>query len=425
MSVKKFTAATMQQAMKAVSEQLGPEALILSTKRSDHGVEVLAKTEASPAELSLKRDAAPRQVSMPKSQNKAEASPRPRKAQLLSKPSKTLPDDNLVELLQSAREGKKDEVARELEVRKQRLANETAAVSTSEFVPQDNEHEELEFLRKEVTSLRRWFEQEQDAKISGVPKNSDFELELRELGFSRKLSENFSERYSHMEAEDAWILTRTRLAESLTSQAIDIVSTGGVYAFVGPTGAGKTTSLSKLATLFTLRYGAEQLAIISTDQQRIGAHDTLQALSRILGCSLFRLQDLDTEAQQKLSQKSLILIDTNGSAHNHKQVLSEISEQSWGGMLKSLIVLPANISQYGMDQASKQFSAWNPVSGVLTKVDECPVAGGVVSHFMEQKLSLSYWTNGPAIPEDIVRADIGRLMETMQAASKMDMQEAV
>src|SRR5690606_23772880 len=84
-------------------------------------------------------------------------------------------------------------------------------------------------------------------------------------------------------ARDAWRLPLSRFADRLPLATRDLADLGGVYAFVGPTGVGKTTTIAKIAARHVLKHGAESIALVSTDTYRIGARDQLLTFARILG----------------------------------------------------------------------------------------------------------------------------------------------
>jgi flagellar biosynthesis protein FlhF len=110
-------------------------------------------------------------------------------------------------------------------------------------------------------------------------------------------------------------------------QGQDLVDRGGIYALVGPTGVGKTTTVAKLAARAVLKHGANKVAMITTDSYRIGAQDQLRIYGRILGAPVFAVRD-ENDLELTLldhTDKHLVLIDTIGMSQRDRRVAEQIN----------------------------------------------------------------------------------------------------
>jgi len=135
----------------------------------------------------------------------------------------------------------------------------------------------------------------------------------------------------------------TDLTARLPVVGSDMVGSGGVFAFVGPTGAGKTTTIGKLATRYVLENGAENVALVTTDTVRIAAHEQLRTFGRILKvpvCIVDKNNSLD-RVLHSLRHKSLVLIDTAGLNRQDPKLQSQLSSlNELGDRVQSILVIP-------------------------------------------------------------------------------------
>ena len=147
------------------------------------------------------------------------------------------------------------------------------------------------------------------------PVRIDVIRRLVDIGFSKKLSVKLAETVvTETELEEAWLNCLTLAADSLPIMENKILDDGGLVALVGPTGVGKTTTIAKIAARFRMRHGPDSLALITTDNFRIGAHEQLSNFARILGVPM-RVASTEEDFQDALTDfvdKRLVLIDTAG-----------------------------------------------------------------------------------------------------------------
>jgi flagellar biosynthesis protein FlhF len=194
------------------------------------------------------------------------------------------------------------------------------------------------------------------------------------------------------------------LAKHLPLAADPTGNTGGLVAIVGPTGAGKTTTIAKLAARWALRHGIESLAIISTDAYRIGAREQLSTYARILGVPMYAANSGKELAQvlDRLKQRRLVLIDTAGVGPRDQRLPEQLSLLREGARdARILLALPAPGEARALDEITLSFKPLAPVACILTKVDEAASLGAAMSTAIRHSLPIAYLCNGQRVPEDI------------------------
>ncbi|WP_455367055.1 flagellar biosynthesis protein FlhF [Kaarinaea lacus] len=193
------------------------------------------------------------------------------------------------------------------------------------------------------------------------------------------------------------------IANQLPIYKEDVTACGGTVALFGATGAGKTTTIAKMAARFALRHGRDQVALITTDSQRIAAHEQLRIYSDILGIS-FRMAGDATEllnALSDFSEKPFVLIDTAGMSSrdiqfsNYYQLFSGVLSQ-----VKNFLVLPATAHRSVLEQSAQAFRAIKLDGSIITKVDETVSLGGPLSVAVLNNLPIAYYSDGQKIPDD-------------------------
>lgn len=247
-------------------------------------------------------------------------------------------------------------------------------------------------------------------KLQRQPVQARLTQKLLELGFSpalvRKLAEScpsdFKAGSPHDPADEtAWaahVLSRN-LQTDEAAPAIE--DRGGVFALIGSTGVGKTTTTAKLAAHFATKYGAGQLGLITLDAYRIGAHEQLRAYGRILGVPVHTAHDrasLD-DLLDLLSSKKLVLIDTAGMAQRDTRT-QELLEMLAHPSIKKLLVI--NAAQQG-ETIEDVVNAWKGAACegvVLSKIDEAVKLAPALDTLIRHKLKVLGVANGQRVPED-------------------------
>ena len=265
-------------------------------------------------------------------------------------------------------------------------------------------------MRDELKSLRAMIQNQQvlgewNELATRHPLRVGLYKKLSELGLSAEVCKYLAKGLdSSNDLEQALQAALKQLVYQLPIADDDILNKGGVYAMVGPTGVGKTTTIAKLAARFAMQHGQRHVALISTDTYRIGAHEQLMTYGRLLGVPVHSAGDAE-ELQQllhKLHDKKLILIDTAGMSQRDiglSQQFSHLRHPS--SRIKPYLVLSANAQISTLEEVMVAFNAASPVGCILTKVDEAASLGGVLSAVVKQHLAVGYVSTGQKVPEDI------------------------
>lgn len=350
MKIKRFVAQDMRQALRMVREALGEEAVILSNKSVDGGVELTAAVD------------------------------------LVDNVSADTVDQRIPT---------------------GRGASAEAAGNQTPAPPRD---EALDEMRREMQNLRRWMQ----AELSGLswydlgqrsPHSQELLGRLMSLGLGAELARRLADRVRDIEdTEQAWRKALYLLAAEIRVSESDPLEQGGVFALVGPTGVGKTTTIAKMAARFALRHGHRSVALVTTDSFRIGARDQLQTYARILNVPVRTAtspEEMDA-AMNTLGDRRLVLIDTAGMAGAHERVADQRETlQAAGRGLKTLLTLSATTEAAAVQRALRLFAGFRPDACVLTKLDEAASLGGLLSALIHAGLETAFVTDGQRVPEDL------------------------
>src|SRR6266404_290094 len=179
---------------------------------------------------------------------------------------------------------------------------------------------------------------------------------------------------------------------------------GGIMAVVGPTGAGKTTTIAKLAARWCMQHGSGDLALVSTDGYRIGARDQLTTYARVLGAPIHSANSGMELARllERLKSKKLILIDTAGMGPRDVRLTEQLAALQLGAArARVLLALPAQGEGHALEEIVQAFARVAPEACVITKVDEAASLGAVISTTLRRKLKIAYVCDGQRVPEDL------------------------
>jgi flagellar biosynthesis protein FlhF len=190
---------------------------------------------------------------------------------------------------------------------------------------------------------------------------------------------------------------------------------GGVYALVGPTGVGKTTTTAKLAARYVMRHGTKNLALITTDAYRIGAHEQLRIYGKILGVMVHSVKDeVDLRiALEELKSKHMVLIDTVGMSQRDQMVTEQISMLNGTKFpVKRLLCLNTTSNIETLNEVVSAYRGSGVEGCILTKLDEAAVLSNTIDVVLRQKLRLFYVGTGQRVPEDLAVANAKLLVES-------------
>jgi len=274
-------------------------------------------------------------------------------------------------------------------------------------------------------------------KLQRQPIQARLTQKLLEVGFSpalvRKLVEGCPNEFKGAAAakgepadESAWaanVLSRN-LQTDEASPALE--EQGGVFALIGSTGVGKTTTTAKIAAAFATRYGAAHLGLITLDAYRVGAHEQLRAYGRILGVPVHTAHDRTSleDLLELLSAKKMVLIDTAGMAQRDSRTQELLDMLAHASVRKILVV---NAAQQG-ETIEDVVTAWRASDChglVLSKIDEAVKLAPALDTLIRHKLKVLGVTNGQRVPEDWHRLSAQALVQralrsTAAGAWRMD-----
>jgi flagellar biosynthesis protein FlhF len=402
MNVRKFIAATARDALRKVRETLGPDAIILSNRGIPGGVEIMAVAardmemivptrECESASPRRKESAAsPLVESTPLRVAAPEQQPAP--AQALAQPGGY-------------------RAARSLPPRVARSATQVAAARPLlGSAPQPAGEVVPAAVMEEIRTLRRIVEQQLAGFAWGEaaraqPTKTETLRHMLDAGFSPQFARDLlTDLPRDLDAGQAlaWVRGVAERAMLTIDSDNDIVDQGGIYALVGPTGVGKTTTTAKLAARCVLRHGARKLALVTTDGYRIGAHEQLRIYGRILGVSVHLARDgKDLRATLRdLQHTHMVLIDTMGMSQRDRMVSEQVA-MFGDSDVKSLLLLSATSRGDTLDDVVRAYSGIGLAGCVLTKVDEAASLASSLDVVIRHGLRLYYVSNGQRVPEDL------------------------
>jgi flagellar biosynthesis protein FlhF len=370
MIVKKFIANTSRQVLQLVRKELGPDALILSNRAVDNGIEILAVAQEDVSVLGATD----------------QANPEHRKGKM---------NDTLHSPAASA------------------------PIPVQSAVAEDPISHTL---IGEIRSMRGLIEQQMvyqawDTAQRIGPGKTRILQDMLHAGFSAAMVRQFLAKMPHDLSEEQkahWV--RTMLDRNLITvpAADEIVERGGVYALVGPTGVGKTTTVAKIAARGVVRYGAEKVALLSTDSYRIGAHEQLRIYGKLLGVRVIAVKDT-SDLQfvlDDLRSKHLVLIDTVGMGQRDQMMGEQLALLSTSEhQVKRLLMLNSTGNGETLDDVVNVYREGGVHGCIITKTDEAVGIATVLDVAIRQKLPLHYVTDGQRVPEDLHLPDRHDLLQ--------------
>jgi flagellar biosynthesis protein FlhF len=237
-------------------------------------------------------------------------------------------------------------------------------------------------------------------------------------GFSPALSRRMVERLppgKDVEQGLKWVQATLALNVRTPGDARNLVDDGGIYALVGPTGVGKTTTAAKLASRFVVKHGADKLALLTTDTYRIGGHEQLRIYGRLLGVPVHAVKDAEDLriTLSELRNKRLVLIDTVGMGQRDRLVAEQDAMlEGSGAAVRRILLLNATCNGSTLDDVATAFRAELAYGCILTKLDEAASLGIALDAVVRRGLILHYIANGQKVPEDLHLANAQYLVRS-------------
>lgn len=237
---------------------------------------------------------------------------------------------------------------------------------------------------------------------------------LRALGLGVQLAQTIVAKVPETaDPERAWRTALGVLAHCIRTTDDDILSRGGVVSVVGPTGVGKTTMVAKLAARYALRHGKRHVALVSTDNFRVGACEQLQTYGRLLGVPVYWAADGAELAMvlADLADRHLVLIDTAGMSQRDLGLAERLAAVTPGEReVQTYLALSANVQLATLHEVVQNFRRVPLAGCVITKVDEAASLGEVISAVVQHDLPVAYVGDGQRVPEDLQPARANNLI---------------
>lgn len=369
MNIRKFVAPTTREAMKEIRSELGEEAVILSNRKTSYGVEIVAMANEEMARLSgsvtqgtIKKPEAVKSeapVKTPRPETKPAAEAAPCTTTLAAEAS---------------------------------ILNEIKSMHS--------------MLQKQIETLSWNNVQQRDPQRAGILRK------MINAGFSTLLARQLLDKMpAGNEKGEFWVKQVLKRNLRVAGAADDIVAKGGVYALIGPTGVGKTTTTAKLAARAVVRYGADKVALLTTDSYRIGAYEQLKIYGKILGVAVHAVKGADDLrlTLAALRHKHLVLIDTVGMGQRDERV-SEQSEMFDAAGVQRLLVLNSTSGGDTLEDVVRMYHSNRVIGCIATKLDEAANLGALLDVVVRHRLVMYFMANGQRVPEDLHLVNIDILL---------------
>lgn len=476
MKVKRFIAATARDCLRKVKDELGPDAIIVSNKPIQGGVEIMAMTADGFEALSrhapphadaggfavppAPKKAEPRQADLPSARMPLPAAAPARGASAAS--ASAADDDYTISLSSQAHRQPVFHPSWQVSATPAAAPLAAASSSSSSSSPIErprlrplpsrakDEHTVLSDAQVAATLKSALLEQGDGAgasahkadRLSTPPQQVQVErlademqtikvllerqlagfawgemsretparalalAEMLDAGFSGQLARRLCQELpAELNLDDGrkWLKSAINRQLRTLGNESDIIERGGVYALVGPTGVGKTTTTAKLAARCVVRYGADKIALLTTDGYRIGAHEQLRIYGRILGVPVHVVRDGDDlrHTLADLRDKHMVLIDTVGMSQRDRMVAEQAAMLMRAGEVNRLLLLNATSRGDTLDDVVRAYAGEDLAGCILSKVDEAASIAPALDAVVRHGLLLCYVANGQRVPEDL------------------------
>lgn len=465
MKIKRFFAKDMRTALKEVKDELGVDAVIMSNKKLANGVEIVAAVDYDKAAPKAEAKPVPTHTAPQQSHNfvkpepmraKPEPqaqvadslqallerqAPRPRSPELASmfnhsgietsehyqpKAHSFAPQE---QPQYSAKPRYQEQAAPRVQTQAHSLGFDDDLDTGFDDLDSPAEHKtaapanhsEMATMREEMNAIRQLLEHQ----VSGLmqqdmarrdPTRACMIDRLAGMGIERDVAEQMACFIpDDVSRQQAWQALLQMVENQMHTTNNEILRQGGVYALVGPTGVGKTTTVAKLAALGAQKYGADKVALITTDTYRIGAYEQLATYGRIIGCGVKQVKDANelAEVLYHLRNKRLVLIDTAGMSQRDLRLTEQLNTlmRNQRVDIRSYLVLSATAQINVLQETVRHFKKVQLSGCIFTKLDESLSLGEIISIAIQNRLPIGYLTNGQRVPEDIRVANAEKLVK--------------
>lgn len=398
MKIKRFSAATMREAMQSMRVELGTDAVILANHSVAGRVEVVGAIDY---DETLLREAAP-QASDTVSPSPQGSGFSPLESAMAMGRGGGLPS------LSDGRPPAHEEPSPRIDLDTLPLLGTAGPIQTL-----DNSVAELkEFVQHHLLGLV-W-----EGTASNRPNQSAAARELLQAGFDTGISRSLVERIPQgASPEEAYGLVLRLLADELGEPEFLPHEQGGRIALSGPGGSGKTTAAVKIAAQAARVHGAHRVALVSLDHRGIGALEQIHTYGQLLGIGVRVAQPADRlgEILEELSDRAVVVVDTAGftpmesGLMQQKRVLSQLESRG----LQPCLVLPAYAEARFLDRVIDHYATQGCEHCILTHVDQAVSPGVLLSAVMRARLQPIYVNDGNAVAQPLISFDARQLVRRL------------
>jgi flagellar biosynthesis protein FlhF len=236
---------------------------------------------------------------------------------------------------------------------------------------------------------------------------------LVQLGIGWRLSQELVDTVP-AENDQAWSKILTEIEQRIPQEQRDILEFGGIVALVGPTGVGKTTTIAKMASRFVMRHSPNELALVTTDCYKIGAQAQLKTFADLISVPVHVVKSQGElyALLASLSHKKLILIDTAGMSQRDLQLSQQLTSIQEGvRSIRNYLVVSAATQLNVIKDIVNSFGQVGLHGCVLTKVDEALQLGNILTVLIEEQLPIAYLSDGQRVPEDLMPVKVRDLID--------------
>jgi len=420
MEVKRFFSSSMQDVLRMVREELGPDAVILSNTKVEGGMEVVA---------ALDYDEDFHDDSIEVGEPKLHGEPTPSQiarmhAEKHIKLQKEMESARRKIADVKARRQRESDKERVLSRKSESVANKRS-LSDESLAEKTDSWSELSDLRADIMEIK--------GIINSQPKVEEVHLTTRSKSIVQQQIEKslatlclspaiqkelLNSLGEDQDFESSWRTISQLILSALPSEQEELIDRGGRIALVGPTGSGKTMTIGKMAARYVMKYGADNIALVTTDRYRIAAHEQLKVFGRILNVPVHTVDELNSLDMilDQLTSKKIVLIDTAGLVHLDVCWSEQLQELKMSSHPIQNYLVVSSVGQYQVMCSNYYNYKVVGLSGaIITKVDEAVSLGEVISFLIDTHLKAGYFTDGQRVPEDIHLFDREKIFEQAQS----------
>ncbi len=449
MEIKRIKEKSIHDAIQKVREELGPDAVVLSTEKNRHGVEIIAALDFDATVLEQKLADQEQPATVVESQpmvneetlsQAIEKSIEKQFSEQMNKISETIvkfqiesnEDRNKIYDSLNTKIDTLHKSVEEKYIEQQRARTENFSVLQKQVTQLRDEFTDYmtSALPDEMNSIMQIHEEIGDLKdVLGCqtklldwakwgknnPSGISLISRLVNAGFGVGLSKNVMSNISDISnSETAWRNVIELLSAGIKTPAVDVQKDGGVVMALGRTGVGKTTTLAKIATKYVIENGPNDVVFINLDDKRVGGFDQLDTYGRILNVPVYRF---DGEENMRsilkiIRSKALVLIDTAGVTEPGEEIENFVNNLNRNKVnVHKLLLMSANTQLHNLKEIVDGFKKCQPNGCVITKTDESSQLGNVITVSIEDDLPVYFETHGQQVPEDISSIEPSSLIQ--------------